>query len=115
LDAIDGPGTDGDQEACLVVDHLGKVGLIYCESDVETADVENVIADLLDGQFFNPIRIISFSVADGWSRDISARGGRRGGGAFLSLSSVRGVGANEFQSAGVMLRFWPVQRCAASR
>jgi hypothetical protein len=38
-----------DQDACLVIDDLGKLGLIYCESDVETASAENVIEDLLDG------------------------------------------------------------------
>jgi hypothetical protein len=67
------PGRDRDQDACLVIDDLGKLGLIYCESDVETADVENVIEDLLDGQYSNPVRIISFNVAVGWSRDISAQ------------------------------------------
>jgi hypothetical protein len=63
---------DRDPDACLVIDDLGKLGLIYCESDVETATVENVIEDLLDGQYSNPVRIIAFNVADGWSRDISA-------------------------------------------
>jgi hypothetical protein len=65
------PGKDLD--ACLVIEDLGKLGLVYCESDVETATVETVIEDLLDGQYSNPVRIISFNVADGWSRDISAQ------------------------------------------
>jgi hypothetical protein len=38
-----------DQDACLVIENLRKLGLIYCESDVETASAENVIEDLLDG------------------------------------------------------------------
>jgi hypothetical protein len=62
-----------DQDTCLVIDDLGRLGLIYCESDVDTATVENVIADLLDGQYSDPVRIIAFNVADGWSRDISAQ------------------------------------------
>jgi hypothetical protein len=62
-----------DQDVCLVIDDLGHLGLIYCESDVETANVENVIADLLTGQYTNPLRVIAFNVADGWSRDISAQ------------------------------------------
>jgi hypothetical protein len=37
-----------DQDACLVIDDLGKSGLVYRESDVETASAENVIEDLLD-------------------------------------------------------------------
>jgi hypothetical protein len=61
-----------DQGACLVIDDLGKLGLIYCESDVETADVETVIGDLLDGQYSNPVRVIAFNVAEGWSLDISS-------------------------------------------
>jgi hypothetical protein len=55
---------DKDQDACLVIEDLGKLGLIYRESDVETADVENVIEDLLDGQYSNPIRVISFNVGN---------------------------------------------------
>jgi hypothetical protein len=62
-----------DQDTCLVIDDLGKLGLIYRESDVETASAENVIEDLLDGQYSNPVRVITFNVADGWSRDISAQ------------------------------------------
>jgi hypothetical protein len=62
-----------DQDACLVIENLRKLGLIYCESDVETASAENVIEDLLDGQYSNPVRVITFDVADGWSRDISAQ------------------------------------------
>jgi hypothetical protein len=61
-----------DQDVCLVIDDLGKLGLIYCESDVETANVENVVEDLLDGQYSNPVRVICFNVAEGRSLDISA-------------------------------------------
>jgi hypothetical protein len=67
------PGRETVQDACLVIDDLGHLGLIYCESDVETADVETVIADLLDGQYFNPVSVICFNVDEGWSRDISAQ------------------------------------------
>jgi hypothetical protein len=62
-----------DVNACPVIDDLGHLGLLYCEADVETANVENVIQDLLDGQYSNPVRVIAFNVADGWSRDISAQ------------------------------------------
>jgi hypothetical protein len=31
-----------------------------------------VILDLLDGQYKNPIRVIAFNVAEGWSQDASA-------------------------------------------
>jgi hypothetical protein len=55
---------------CPVINDLGQLGLIDCERDFETANVENVIEDLLDGQYSNPVRV-AFNVADGWSRDIS--------------------------------------------
>jgi hypothetical protein len=35
-------------------------------------DLETVIQDLLDGQYSNPVRVVSFNTAEGWSRDISA-------------------------------------------
>ena len=44
----------------------------YCETDVEATDLETVIQDLLDGQYSNPVRVVSFNTAEGWSRDISA-------------------------------------------
>jgi hypothetical protein len=44
-----------DQNVYLVVDDFGRNGRSYRETDVETADLETVIVDLLDGQYENPI------------------------------------------------------------
>jgi hypothetical protein len=53
---------DGDdQNVYLVVDDSGRNGRAYRETDVENADLETVIVDLLDGQYKNPIRIVSFN------------------------------------------------------
>ena len=30
-----------------------------------------IITDLLNGQYNNPVRIISFNTAEGWSRDVT--------------------------------------------
>jgi hypothetical protein len=30
-----------------------------------------VIRDLLDGQYSNPVRVVAFNTAEGWSRDAS--------------------------------------------
>jgi len=35
-------------------------------------DYETVIRDLLSGQYTNPVRVVSFNTAEGWSRDVSA-------------------------------------------
>ena len=40
------------------------------ETDDED-DRETLIRDLLDGQYGDPVRIVSFNTAEGWSRDVS--------------------------------------------
>ena len=61
-----------DQNIYLVLDDLGRGGRIWPETDAETTDLETVIADLLTGQFKNPIRVVGFNTAEGWSQDVSA-------------------------------------------
>jgi hypothetical protein len=56
----------------MVADDLGRLGRIWPESDLERTDLETVIQDLLEGQYKNPIRVISFNTAEGWSQDVSA-------------------------------------------
>jgi hypothetical protein len=63
---------DGDgQTVYLVVDDFGRHGRAYRETDVESADLETVIVDLLYGQYKNPIRVVSFNTAEKWSQDVS--------------------------------------------
>jgi hypothetical protein len=61
-----------DQNVYMVADDLGRLGRIWPESDLERTDLETVIQDLLEGQYKNPIRVISFNTAEGWSQDVSA-------------------------------------------
>ena len=65
------PG-DEDRDICLVVNDFGRRGRAYCETDVDATDLETIIQDLLDGQYWNPVRVVSFNTGEGWSRDISA-------------------------------------------
>jgi hypothetical protein len=60
-----------DQNVYLVVDDFGRNGRVYREADVETADLETVIIDLLDGQYLNPVKVVAFNTAEGWSQDVS--------------------------------------------
>ena len=62
---------DDDQNVYLVIDNLGQLGRVWREADVETTDLETVITDLLDGFYNNPVRVIAFNTAEGWSRDVS--------------------------------------------
>jgi len=64
------PGIDRD--VYLVLDDFGRIGWAWRETNVEDTDYETVINDLLEGQFANPVRVIGFNTAEGWSKDVSA-------------------------------------------
>jgi hypothetical protein len=61
-----------DQTVYLVLDDLGRHGRAWCETDEEATDLETVITYLLEGQYRNPLRVVSFDAAEGWARDVSA-------------------------------------------
>jgi hypothetical protein len=65
------PGGE-DLDVCLVVNDFGRRGRAWCETDVEATDIETIIQDLLDGQYWDPVRVVSFNTGEGWARDISA-------------------------------------------
>ena len=39
--------------------------------EVERTDLETIIADLLSGQFNDPVRIVAFNTLEHWSEDVS--------------------------------------------
>src|SRR3954453_1226478 len=59
------------QSGYLVLDDFGGVGGAWRETNVQDTDLEAVIDDLLEGQYSNPIRVIGFNTAEGWSRNVS--------------------------------------------
>jgi hypothetical protein len=64
------PGND--QDVYLVLDDFRDWhAQVWRETDVEDTDLEKLIEDLLDGQYSNPVRIVAFNTAEGWSRDVS--------------------------------------------
>jgi hypothetical protein len=60
-----------DQTVYLVIDRFGKLGSVYRETEVERADLETIIADLMSGQFNDPIRVVAFNTLEHWSEDVS--------------------------------------------
>ncbi len=60
-----------DQSVYLVLDDFGRHGRAWRETDEADTDLETVIKDLLAGQYSNPVRVIGFNTAEGWSRDVS--------------------------------------------
>jgi hypothetical protein len=61
-----------DETVYLVVDSFGARGSVYRETEIERADLETVISDLITGQFSNPVRVVAFNTLEHWAKDVSA-------------------------------------------
>jgi hypothetical protein len=61
-----------DHNVYLVMDDLGRLGRVWRETDTENTVLEAVIQALLGGQYKNPVRVVGFNTAEGWSQDVSA-------------------------------------------
>jgi hypothetical protein len=63
---------DSDREVYLVLNNFGgQLGLAWRETDDADTDLERLIEKLLAGQYTNPVRIVAFNTAEGWSRDVT--------------------------------------------
>ena len=60
-----------DQTVYLVIYRFGGLGTVYRETETERADLETIIADLISGQFNDPIRVVAFNTLEHWSEDVS--------------------------------------------
>jgi hypothetical protein len=60
-----------DETVYLVVDSFGVHGSVYRETEIERADPEAVISDLMTGQYSNPVRVVAFNTLEHWSSDVS--------------------------------------------
>ncbi len=69
-------GLGGPVHAYLTVDcapwdwrTFGRIGCVWRETDAKSADRQPLIRDLVNGQYRNPVRIVTFNTTEGWSRD----------------------------------------------
>jgi hypothetical protein len=62
---------DGDPWTYLVADRCRKRGCFYKETSAEQSSLEQVIIDMAEGQFVDPLRVVGFSVQEGRARDVS--------------------------------------------
>jgi hypothetical protein len=92
------PG-DEDRDVCLVVNDFGRRGRAYCETDVEATDLETIIQDLLDGQYWNPVRVVAFTPPK-VGREIFPSMSQRSCGAVASLRRARSRRASRAFSRG---------------
>jgi hypothetical protein len=61
-----------DETVHLVIDSFGTNGTVYRETEIEKADVETIVDDLLSGQYNSPVRIVAFNTLEHWSEDVSS-------------------------------------------
>ncbi|MBH5398425.1 hypothetical protein HZZ13_11560 [Bradyrhizobium sp. CNPSo 4010] len=56
----------------LIVDNVvGRPGRARRKLEVERADLETIIANLVGGHFNDPVRIVAFDPTAHWSKDVS--------------------------------------------
>lgn len=55
----------------LVADDFGLAGSAWRETDLEFADLETVIQDLIGGEYRRPIKVVAFNTEERWSEDVS--------------------------------------------
>jgi len=60
-----------DVDVYIVLDDFGRLGRSYREVEEDAADRETVIRNLMNGQYNDPIRIVSFNTAEGWATDVT--------------------------------------------
>ena len=48
----------------IVVNHYGRFGTAFAETDLDRANYETTIADLMSGQHCDPLRVIMFNPDD---------------------------------------------------
>jgi hypothetical protein len=65
------PDAENRKIYLVLDDFVGHIGRSWREVDEARADRESMITDLLEGQYFNPVRVVAFNTAEGWSRDTS--------------------------------------------
>jgi hypothetical protein len=60
-----------DQTVYLVINNFGNLGTAFSETDVDKADLETLIGDLMSGQYSDPVRVVAFNTAEHWAEDAS--------------------------------------------
>ena len=62
---------DTNRDVYLVLDDFGRLGRAWRETDEAEANRTTLVLNLLDGQYEDPVRIVAFNTAEGWSRDVT--------------------------------------------
>jgi hypothetical protein len=60
-----------DQTVYIVITNFGTIGSAFVETNVEAANLEPVVTDLMSGQYNNPLRVVAFNTTEHWAEDAS--------------------------------------------
>src|SRR5215475_13318892 len=60
-----------DVTVYIVLNDFGQLGRAYVEADEAAADEQKVISNISKGEYSNPVRVVAFNTAEGWSRDVT--------------------------------------------
>lgn len=60
-----------DQNIYLVEDCYGRKGCVWREADSSKTNLETVILDMLEGQYFEPRRVVMFNTVEHIADDVS--------------------------------------------
>jgi hypothetical protein len=62
---------ENDVTAYIVVEDFGHLGRAFLETDLAEADLDTIVRNMISGEYRDPLRVIAFNTAEGWSRDVS--------------------------------------------
>ena len=62
---------DTNRDVYLVLDDFGRLGRAWSETDEAATSRATLVRSLLDEQYEDPVRIVAFNTAQGWSRDVT--------------------------------------------
>jgi hypothetical protein len=62
---------ENDVTAYIVVEDFGQYGRAFRETDLAEADLDTIVRNMISGEYRNPLRVVAFNTAEGWSRDVS--------------------------------------------
>ena len=65
------PSIVPEDDIYIVLDDFGPLGRAWRETDEAGASRPTLVRNLLEGQYENPVRIVAFNTAEGWSRDVT--------------------------------------------
>ena len=62
---------ENDVTAYIVVEDFGDLGRAFLETDLAEADLGTIVRNMISGEYGDPLRVVAFNTAEGWSRDVS--------------------------------------------